>query len=84
MTMGGPTPTDSWVSPKVKIRESRVHGWGMFAISSFNAGEIVAIWGGTVADREAAERARAEGKLVMQIDDNLYSVEERGEDERIS
>ena len=53
----------------------------MFATSPLGAGGIVAIWGGALVDREAAERARAVGKLVMQIDDNLYSVEERGEDE---
>ena len=39
------------------------------------------IWGGTLRDREAAGRARVEGKLVMQLDENIYSVELRGEDE---
>ena len=52
----------------------------MFARSPIKAGETVVIWSGTFVDREAAERARADGKLIMQLDDNLYSVEERGED----
>ena len=32
-------------------------------------------------DRETSERARAEGKLIMQLDDDLYSAEDPGEDE---
>ena len=38
------------------------------------------VWGGTFVNKEVAERARARGKLIMQLDDNLYSVEEPGED----
>ena len=53
----------------------------MFATSLLKAGETVVIWGGTFLDRDAAERARAEGKLIMQLDDNLYSVEDRGQDQ---
>ena len=74
-------PTPSWISPKVEIRESPTHGRGMFATSPLSAGEAVAIWGGTLVDIEAATLARSEGKLVMQVDDNLYSVEDRGEDQ---
>ena len=68
------------MSPKVEIRESAIHGRGMFAASPLTAGEVVVVWGGALVYVEAAELARAEGKLVMQLDDNLYSVEERGED----
>ena len=52
----------------------------MFAKSPLNAGEAVAVWGGAFVGTEAADLARTEGKLVMQLDDNLYSVEERGDD----
>ena len=57
-----------------------MHGRGMFARALFTPGEIVVVWGGTFAGREEAERARARGQLVMQLDDHLFSVEERGED----
>ena len=40
----------------------------------------VVIWGGCLVGKEEAGRARAEGKVVMQLEDGLYSVEERGED----
>ena len=52
----------------------------MFATSPLSAGETVVIWGGTFVGRQEAERARVKGKLIMQLDDNLYSVEERGGD----
>ena len=49
-------------------------------MSPLKAGETVVVWGGTLVDKEAGEHARAEGKLIMQLDDNLYSVEVRGDD----
>ena len=72
-------PKEDWVSPKVEIRASPVHGRGMFAMSPIASGETVVIWGGTFVERGEAERARAQGKVVMQLDDGVYSVEERGE-----
>ena len=48
-------------------------------MSPITPGETVVIWGGTFVEREEAERARAQGKVVMQLDDGVYSVEERGE-----
>ena len=51
----------------------------MLASSPIAEGEIVVIWGGPLVGKEEADRARVEGKVVMQLDDGLYSVEERGE-----
>ena len=51
----------------------------MLASSPIAEGEIVVIWGGPLVRKEEADRARVEGKVVMQLDDDLYSVEERGE-----
>ncbi len=53
----------------------------MFATSPLSTGETVVIWGGTFVGRKAAERARAEDKVIIQLDDDLYSIEERGEDQ---
>jgi hypothetical protein len=50
----------------------------MFATSPIMTSETVVIWGGTRVGREEAERARGQGKVVMKLDDGLYSVEERG------
>ena len=72
--------SEDWVSPKIEtMRASSIHGRGMFAVGPFTRGETVVVWGGTFVRKDAAERAEAEGKLVMQLDEDLYSVEVRGE-----
>ena len=73
-------PRESWVNPKVEIGPSPLHGQGMFAASRVAKGETVVVWGGSLVGKEEADRARADGKVVMQLEDGLYSVEERGED----
>lgn len=71
----------TWVSPKVKFSKSPLGGKGMFAISDINIGEKVISWGGIYTDKSTALKAKKQGKLVMQVDVNLYSVEDRGEDD---
>jgi len=73
-------PTEDWVSPKIEVKESPIHGSGMFAKSPITPGEAVVVWGGIFVETEEAERARAQGKIVMQLDDDVYSIEEPGED----
>lgn len=53
----------------------------MFAVSKIAKDESVLVWGGEYVGRERADEAREEGKLVMQWDENLYSIEGRGEDQ---
>lgn len=53
----------------------------MFATSPIVQGEKVLVWGGVYVQKEEAERAIQQGKLVLQWDDDLFSVEDRGEDE---
>jgi len=69
-----------WISSKVEIRDSGIEGKGMFAISPILENEKIIVWGGKYVAKEKADIAQEEGKLVMQWDENLYSVEERGED----
>jgi len=52
----------------------------MFAIENIKSGEKILIWGGEYVDKETAEKAREKGKLVMQWDENIFSIEYRGED----
>ncbi len=73
------TPKD-WISPKIQIRETKDRGKGMFAVEKIISGEPLVIFGGEYTDAEGAKKARFNGKLVMQWDDNLFSVEDRGDD----
>jgi uncharacterized protein len=70
----------SWISSKIEIKESALGGAGMFAKEEIQAGEKAVIFGGVYTDENGAEQAQKQGKLVMQWDDDLWSVEERGDD----
>lgn len=72
-------PQEDWIHPHIEIRETLHRGKGMFATAPIAQGEEVVIWGGTYVDALHAEIARKEGKLVMQFDENLFSIEDRGE-----
>jgi SET domain-containing protein len=71
---------ESWLDSRIEIRSSSFHGKGMFALEDIKKGEIVVIWGGVFVTSKEAEIAVTEGKIVMQLDDDLFSIEEKGED----
>lgn len=82
-------PADTWLSPKIDVRASPVHGRGTFALADIAAGETVEVWGQRwqgamvaeyTADAARAELAAARGLVVMQWDDELFSIEARGGD----
>jgi len=72
-------PSKGWISPKIQIKKTGDRGKGMFAIKEVASGEPLVIFGGEYTDAEEAKNAKANGKLVMQWDDNLFSVEDRGD-----
>ena len=73
------TPENDWINPKIEIKETQSRGKGMFAISPIAKDEEVVRWGGIFIHKDEAEKAKQEGKLVMQFDEDLYSIEDRGE-----
>lgn len=74
-------PPQSWIHQNIEIKASELGGKGMFATSPISLGEKVLVWGGVYVNKEDAKRAEQEGKLVLQWDDELFSIEERGEDD---
>jgi len=78
----------SWIDPRIEIKSSPLHGKGMFAAAPIKEGEVAVIWGllKTYTNREDAEKAAANGRAkgksiyIEQIDEDLFSVEERGDD----
>lgn len=72
-------PKEDWVNPKIEVKSTENRGKGMFAIEPILKGEAVVIWGGNYTNKEQAEKAKSEGKLVMQFDEDLFSVEDRQE-----
>jgi uncharacterized protein len=71
----------TWINPKVAIRNSLIHGQGLFAKSKISKSEDAVIFGGIYTDTLGAHKAHELGKIVMQWDDDLYSYEDRGDDE---
>ncbi|MDD3693837.1 MAG: SET domain-containing protein-lysine N-methyltransferase [Candidatus Pacebacteria bacterium] len=72
-------PREDWVNPKIEICETKKRGKGLFASQPINKGTVVIIWGGNYVNKKQADIAKNRGMLVMQFDDNLFSIEDRGE-----
>jgi uncharacterized protein len=67
---------ESWMSPKVKVRQSTVHGRGIVAVSAIACDEAILVWGGaSYTDKGGALEALKKGRLVMQWDDDVFSRE---------
>ena len=73
--------SDNWLSPKVQIKKSPLQGKGMFANEIIEPNERVVEWGGVYLDKKEAEEARGKKEIVMQWDDDLFSAENRGEED---
>jgi len=53
----------------------------MFAKEHIKAGEVVVVWGGEyVTKNELETRKLLPNTLIIQLDDDLYSIEQRGDD----
>lgn len=73
--------SNDWISPKAEIKISKLGGKGLFAKSIINEGEKVVVWRGEYTNKKGSKLAQQNGKLVMQWDEDLFSVEDRGSDE---
>jgi SET domain-containing protein len=64
----------SYRSPRTEIRESKIHGSGLFATTDIAKNEIVAVKGGHIVDRKILrERITPRlGPVEIQIDDDLF------------
>ena len=76
----------SYRSPKTEVRESKIHGRGLFAIADIAKNEIVAIKGGHIVDRK---RLRGKitprlGPVEIQIDDDLFIAPVTEEERELS
>jgi len=73
----------SYFSPKTKVRESKIHGCGLFAIADIAKNEIVAVKGGHIVDRKTLREKITPrfGPVEIQIEDDLF-IAPVTEDER--
>jgi hypothetical protein len=60
-------------SPKTEVRDSRIHGKGLFAREAIAAGEIVAVKGGHIfTEAQWCVRAAELGPAEIQISEDLF------------
>jgi SET domain-containing protein len=63
----------SYISPKAAVKESSIHGRGLFAVEPISRGEIVCIKGGHIFNREKLRHiAEKLGPAEIQIADDLF------------
>ena len=76
----------SYRSPKTKVRESKIHGRGLFAIADIAKNEIVAVKGGHIVDGKTLREkiTRVLGPVEIQIDDDLFIAPVTEEERELS
>jgi SET domain-containing protein len=76
----------SYRSPKTEVRESPIHGRGLFAVANIDKGEIVVVKGGRIVDRETLRREITPrlGPVEIQIGDNLFIAPVTAEERELS
>ena len=76
----------SYRSPKTEVRESKIHGRGLFATADIAKDEIVAVKGGHIISRkELREKVTPRlGPVEIQIDDNLFIAPVTDEERELS
>lgn len=66
-------PNLSYISPKAAVKESAIHGHGLFAVAPITRGEIVCVKGGYIFDRETLQAQPEWYRAAeIQIAENLF------------
>src|SRR5207253_10831986 len=76
----------SYLSPKTEVRESKIHGRGLFAAANIAKDEIVAVKGGHIIDRKTLREKITPrlGPVEIQIDDDLFIAPVSDEERELS
>jgi hypothetical protein len=76
----------SYRSPKTEVRNSKIHGRGLFATADIARDEIAAVKGGHIVDRETLRHKVTSrlGPVEIQIDDNLFIAPVTDEERELS
>jgi uncharacterized protein len=76
----------SHLSPKTEVRESKIHGRGLFATADIDKHEVVAVKGGHIMDRKTlSEKITPRlGPVEIQIDDDLFIAPVTEEERELS
>jgi uncharacterized protein len=69
-------PALSYRSPKTEVRESKIHGRGVFATADIKKGQVVLVKGGYIVSRQQLREQITPclGPVGIQIDEDLFIV----------
>lgn len=76
----------SYLSAKTEVRESKIHGRGLFATADIARDEIVAVKGGHIVDRKTLREKITPrlGPVEIQVDDDLFIAPVTDEEREMS
>ena len=75
----------SYRSPKTTVRESQIHGRGLFATADIAKGEVVVVKGGHIVTREQLREITPKlGPVEIQIGDDLFIAPVTDEERELS
>ena len=75
----------SYLSPKTEVRESKIHGRGLFATDKIDKGEVVVVKGGHIVTRaQLREITPRLGPVEIQIGDDLFIAPVTDEERELS
>jgi SET domain-containing protein len=75
----------SYLSPKTQVRESPIHGRGLFATADIAKDEVVAVKGGHIITREEVRDVNARlGPVEIQIGEDLFIAPVTNEERELS
>jgi hypothetical protein len=62
----------SWLDPRIEVRDSPIHGRGLFARESLGSGEVAVIWGGVVFTEAEIKAGQANPASLVLIEEGVY------------
>jgi uncharacterized protein len=76
----------SYLSPKTKVRESKIHGRGLFAAAEIAKDEMIAVKGGHIVDGKTLREKITPvlGPVEIQIGDDLFIAPVSDEERELS
>src|SRR6516164_5626586 len=76
----------SYLSPKTEVRESKIHGRGLFATADIGKDEIIAVKGGHIVDGKTLREKITPvlGPVEIQIGDDLFIAPVSDEERELS
>jgi hypothetical protein len=76
----------SYLSPKTEVRESKIHGRGLFAVADITKDEIVTVKGGHIVDGKTLREQITPrlGPVEIQIGDDLFIAPVTEEERELS